>query len=82
VPRDGAADASGLLTTTMQLSQVLGVAGFGTVFLSVAESHDFTRAISTTGGWLAVTAGVGLVASIGLSRTVLRARQPFAAAAA
>jgi hypothetical protein len=35
VPLSNAADASGLLTTTMQLGQVVGVAAFGTLFLSL-----------------------------------------------
>ena len=33
VPLSNAADASGLLTTTMQLGQDVGVAAFGTLFL-------------------------------------------------
>jgi hypothetical protein len=35
VPLSNAADASGLLTTTMQLGQDVGVAAFGTLFLSL-----------------------------------------------
>ena len=34
VPVVAAADASGLLTTTLQLGQAVGVATFGSVFLS------------------------------------------------
>jgi MFS family permease len=77
VPGAKAADASGVLTTTVQLSQVLGVAGIGAVFLSADDTHG-SAAISATGWWLAVVAGVGLVAAIGLSRTVLRASQSVA----
>lgn len=36
VPAGSAADASGLLTTVLQLGQVAGVAVFGSVFLSLA----------------------------------------------
>src|SRR5262249_27773220 len=37
VPLSQAADASGLVTTAAQLSQVIGVAGFGTGYLSLAQ---------------------------------------------
>src|SRR5262249_57611039 len=37
VPLSQAADASGLVTTAAQLSQVIGVAGFGAVYLSLAQ---------------------------------------------
>jgi len=75
VPADRAADASGLLTTTVQLGQLLGVAALGSVYLARAGSGSGSR-ISTTGRaaasaaamsgtacWLAVLSAVGLVAA-------------------
>jgi len=75
VPAARAADASGLLTTTVQLGQLLGVAAIGSVYLSRAGSGSGSR-ISTTGRaaasaaamsgtacWLAVLSAAGLVAA-------------------
>jgi len=39
VPLRHAADASGLLTTTIQLGQAIGVATFGSLFLTLAEGR-------------------------------------------
>jgi MFS family permease len=75
VPATRAADASGLLTTTVQLGQLLGVAAIGSVYLSRAGSSSGSR-ISTTGRaaasaaamsgttcWLAALSAAGLVAA-------------------
>jgi EmrB/QacA subfamily drug resistance transporter len=78
VPAVGAADASGLLTTTLQLSQVLGVAIFGTVFLTLArhdEPHASAGALSTTMGLLTLVLAVGAGPGLLVARTVLRARR-------
>lgn len=78
VPQAEAPDASGLLTTTFQLGQVIGVAVFGSVFLTLAQRpvpHSSALAISTTLGWLAVLVAVGVVAAGALARTVLRAKR-------
>ena len=82
VPLSNAADASGLLTTTMQLGQVVGVAAFGTLFLSLEprSAEHFSvqasaAALSATGYWLALLSVIGVVAGITLSRTVLRAKR-------
>jgi hypothetical protein len=86
VPLSSAADASGLLTTTLQLSNVAGVAIFGTVFLSLdkdAGAHPLApsgnvsaTALSTTLAYgLAVLAVIGIVAGTALSRTLLRAKR-------
>lgn len=48
VPPAEAADASGLLTTTFQFGQVLGVATLGSMFLSLTEGHSSGSALSTT----------------------------------
>jgi MFS family permease len=77
VPLSQAADASGLLTTTMQLGQVLGVAVFGTVFLSLRDhaaahatsAHASATAMATTGHWLALLAAIGVIPAIALART-------------
>jgi hypothetical protein len=71
VPPTSAADASGLVTTTMQLGQVVGVAVFGSLFLTLTG----TAAITTTLSWLAALVAVGAGVSLLLARTVLRARQ-------
>ena len=55
VPAARAADASGLLTTTVQLGQLLGVAAIGSVYLS--------RAGSGSGSALAPTLGSGHAAA-------------------
>jgi EmrB/QacA subfamily drug resistance transporter len=62
VPLARAADASGLLTTTLQLSQVIGVAAFGTLYLG--------SSLATTGWWLAAVAILGLAAANRLTAAV------------
>jgi EmrB/QacA subfamily drug resistance transporter len=77
VPPASAADASGLVTTTFQLSQVVGIAVFGSLFLSLAARpgvHSSVTAIATTLVWVSILIGLGAVLSIALARTVLRAR--------
>jgi MFS family permease len=65
VPLPRAADASGILTTAMQLSQVGGVTIFGTLYLSVHSFPATSRAV-------ALTAAVGVVAASFLARAVRR----------
>ncbi len=87
VPVAEAADASGLLTTTLQLGQAVGVAVFGSVFLSLA-AHPGTgaegaagaagvsgHALAVTMYWVAGVLAVGVLASVPLTLTVRRARQ-------
>jgi MFS family permease len=69
VPVDQAADASGALTTVIQLSQVAGVAVFGTLFLSL---HGTVAAFSITSFTLALAAAVGVLAAAALTRSLLR----------
>jgi hypothetical protein len=66
VPLARAADASGILTTAMQLSQVGGVTVFGTLFLSV-------QSFTTTSWSIACTAAIGIIPAGFLARAV-RAR--------
>lgn len=77
VPRAQAADASGLLTTTVQLSQVIGVAAFGTLFLQLRDTLPHvtasSQAMSTTCIWLAVVAALGALAGTPLTRSLLAA---------
>jgi hypothetical protein len=83
VPRDRAADASGLLTSAFQLSQAVGVAIFGSVFLSLAARvtpHERTAEISGHGlnitmFWIALVIAAGAVASAPLARRVRAARR-------
>jgi EmrB/QacA subfamily drug resistance transporter len=77
VPVAEAADASGLLTTTVQLGQVLGVAVFGSLFLTLAGHpgpHPSASALTETLIWLAVILTLGVLAAVVLTRTVVRAR--------
>lgn len=53
VPLPQASDASGLMVTMIQLGQVLGVAVFGTLYLSVGGG--FHRAGEVTALWIAAT---------------------------
>ncbi|MEV0764867.1 MFS transporter [Nocardia sp. NPDC050435] len=46
VPLELAADASGILVTNVQLGVVVGIAAFGTVFLSLAGSTALSAALS------------------------------------
>lgn len=81
VPVQRAADASGVLTTTLQLSQVIGVAVFGSLFLTLVGHpgpHPASHAVSTTFGWVALLMIGGVVAGLSLARTVRRARAPSA----
>jgi len=78
-PRD-APDASGVLTTVIQLGLVIGVATFGSVFLTQAAVpgvHPTASAMAQT-LWLIVAA---LVACAIASLVMVRA-QPFQALAA
>jgi hypothetical protein len=79
VPPHQAADASGLLTTAMQLSQAVGVAVFGSLFLTVDGSAAASAAeVSVTSGhalfvtltWIAVTLACGAAVAVPLARTV------------
>jgi hypothetical protein len=57
-----AADASGLLVMTNQLGQVVGVATFGTLFLSLAPptGHALTVTSVALGATAALAAGCAL----------------------
>jgi hypothetical protein len=71
VPAARAADASGLLTTTVQLSQLLGVVAIGAVYLSRATRQGGeTGAMSVTACWLAALSAVGLLGALIMTRAV------------
>jgi hypothetical protein len=86
VPLHQAADASGLLTTSIQLSQAVGVAVFGSVFLTLdagggagagpgaASVGNISvisgHAVFVTLAWIAVTLACGAAAAVPLARTV------------
>jgi hypothetical protein len=87
VPLADAADASGLLTTTIQLGQVIGVAVFGSLFLTLASQPGRAsgaaaagalpaapHAIAATSAWLAGLFVVSALAAIPLTRTVAAGR--------
>jgi hypothetical protein len=72
VPAARAADASGLLTTTVQLSQLLGVVAIGSVYLSRATRQAAsTGAMSVTACWLAALSAAGLLAAAVTTRALL-----------
>jgi MFS family permease len=79
VPPHQAADASGLLTTSIQLSQAVGVAVFGSVFLSLgADGAAAPGGVSAVSGHalfvtlalVAATLGCGAIAAVPLARAV------------
>jgi MFS family permease len=90
VPAARAADASGLLTTTVQLGQLLGVAAIGSVYLSRAGSASRSghaaasaaatsaAAMSGTACWLAALSAAGLLAAAVMVRAApgRRSAQP------
>ncbi|GAB3881451.1 hypothetical protein GCM10027612_10540 [Microbispora bryophytorum subsp. camponoti] len=67
VPPARAADASGLLTTTMQFGQLGGVAVFGAVFLALADPPR-PEAMGVTAWWLALAAAAGAAGAVTLAR--------------
>ncbi len=74
VPPERAADASGLVTTTIQLSQAVGVATFGSLFLTL-DSRGLTPAVSghavaVTLLWAGVVMLVAVISGVRLARTV------------
>ncbi|HEY1666443.1 MAG TPA: MFS transporter, partial [Trebonia sp.] len=78
VPLHQAADASGLLTTSIQLSQAIGVAVFGSVFLTLDAGRASASGVPAASGhalfvtlaWIAVTLACGALAAVPLARTV------------
>lgn len=63
VPLERAADVSGLLTTTLQLGQVVGVATFGSLFLTLAVTSSataLTTAMTCAAALLLVGAGLAV----------------------
>jgi MFS family permease len=81
VPLHQAADASGLLTTTIQLGQAVGVATFGSLYLTLdagggrAVAAVSGHALAITLAWLAVAMVFGVAAGTPLARTVAAARR-------
>jgi MFS family permease len=68
VPLQHAADASGLVTTTIQLGQAIGVATFGSLFLTLDTDRGAAAAVSghavaVTMSWLAAVMLLGVVAA-------------------
>ncbi|MFD1051891.1 MFS transporter, partial [Kibdelosporangium lantanae] len=59
-----AADASGLMTTTLQFGQVVGVATLGSVFLSLAGTHSSASAFAIAFVAMAVLMLAGFFATI------------------
>jgi MFS family permease len=81
VPPARAADASGLLTTTVQLGQLMGVAILGSVYLTRAATHPATAhlaathpaaAMAGTAVWLAALSAAALPAALVMVRGVNR----------
>jgi hypothetical protein len=76
VPPAKAPDASGLLTTVLQLSQVVGVAVFGTLFLSLTGTSTALsgHAIAVSLVWMAGLMAAAVLLGALLTQVVLRAR--------
>jgi hypothetical protein len=81
VPAHQAADASGLLTTAIQLGQAVGVAAFGSVFLTLSGAGTPAavrlvsgHALAVTLAWVALAIACALAAAVPLTRTLLAAR--------
>ncbi|MGI8882155.1 MAG: MFS transporter [Jatrophihabitans sp.] len=76
VPAERAADASGVVTTTMQLGQVIGVAALGTIYLSRTATGAVRSgaALANTSLWVAVVFVTGLASAAALVRAMNRAR--------
>lgn len=75
VPPALATDASGVLITAIQLGQVVGVAGFGTLFLSLRGGPPAVAspgALSTTCLWLAALTAAGVLVGVPLTRSLQR----------
>ncbi len=81
VPLRRAADASALLTTMIQLGQAIGVATFGSLYLTLDARHGPAaaavsgHALAVTFGWLAAAMAAAVLAVIPLARTVAAARR-------
>jgi hypothetical protein len=81
VPLHQAADASGLLTTTIQLGQAVGVATFGSLFLTLDADRGAPvpavsgHAVAVTVAWLAEAMMFAVLAGIPLARTVAAGRR-------
>jgi len=80
VPLHHAADASGLLTTTIQLGQAVGVATFGSLYLTLDAERGGAvpvvsgHALAITMVWLAGVMVFGVAAGVALARTVAARR--------
>jgi EmrB/QacA subfamily drug resistance transporter len=78
VPMPRAADAGGLLTTAMQLSQLMGVATLGTLFLTLRNgaldqaAHTSASAMTSTAFWLSLVSALGLAAAATLTHSQLQ----------
>jgi hypothetical protein len=78
VPLHHAADASGLLTTTIQLGQAVGVATFGSLYLTLDADRGRVagpaavsgHALAVTLVWLAIAVAFGVAAGVPLARIV------------
>jgi hypothetical protein len=77
------ADASGLLTTTVQLGQLMGVAALGSVYLSrAARAHvpgalASAAAMSGTARWLAALSAAGLLVAVVMVRAARSPSKPL-----
>ncbi len=84
VPLHHAADASGLLTTTIQLGQAVGVATFGSLYLTLdadrggVVSAASGHALAVTLAWLAAAMVSGVAAGTALARTAAARRSAVA----
>lgn len=75
VRAEDAADAGGLLATVTQLGQLIGVAGFGALFLDRLESLGAPGAYTSADGLLACTYALAATAALGAVAGLVRGRR-------
>lgn len=68
VPAEHAADAGGFIATVLQLGLVVGVAGFGSLYLGLLPGHGPAQALRITGLALAAASAVATACGVRLAR--------------
>jgi hypothetical protein len=71
---DAAPDPSGVVSTNSEIASALGVAGFGTLYLALAQDHDATIAVDAFALVAASLGGAALLAAAAASRSVRHER--------
>jgi hypothetical protein len=64
----------GVVSTNSEIASALGVAGFGTLYLALAQDHDATIAVDAFALVAASLGGAALLAAAAASRSVRHER--------